>query len=237
MYVPLARRLARHGVPAMRMDLSGLGDSLPQPGYAENKPYTEAVAADVAAAMDILAEECQVEQFKLVGLCSGAYAAMQAASSERVTDLVLINQLVYFLAKDDLQKLSDGTLRSAHDLDFPRSNSRLYKATVKVLSRIPARYNWPGQWLSQFLLGGDLSSELRRLSDRGLCLAFLQSSRDDAVTALHTAAGRQVHKLVLAGQAKKVTFDRTDHTFSPRQSQKHLSDWLIDNLQCSDLKK
>ena len=231
MYVTIARRLARCGIPSIRLDLSGIGDSLPRPGCATNKPYTDVLGEDVAAAMNAVEEICDVSQFKLFGLCSGAYAATQAATSDRVIDLVLANQLLYYLTGDELESLASGDYRSAHELDFPRSKSPVYKLAVKILKKIPAALNWPGEWLSQYLIGGPLNRDLKALAARGIRISFVQSSRDSAVDALHIAAGRTVRQLIRTGDAQLQVFDGTDHTFSPRHSQQQLTDWLVDHFQ------
>ena len=229
MYVTMARRLAQAGTPSMRIDLSGIGDSQPRPGQAQNQPYSALIADDVDAAMDSATKVSGVGRFVLFGLCSGAYAAMQTAKrSKRVCDIILVNQLVYYISDRQFDELASGVIRSGHDLDYPRSDNLLYKTAVKMLRRIPARWNWPGQWLSQFILGGSLAADIDALMARDIRLAFLQSSRDDSVDALAISAGRKVQQLELTGQVRLKCFDATDHTFSPTNSQTQLSDWLCD---------
>jgi alpha-beta hydrolase superfamily lysophospholipase len=92
LYVALARRLARLGTPAIRFDLSGIGDSLPADGITENTLYAQGAREDVRAAMDCLARSTGVTRFVLVGVCSGGYAAYVAAVADpRVKTLVAIN--------------------------------------------------------------------------------------------------------------------------------------------------
>lgn len=227
MYVTLARRLAANGTPAMRMDIAGIGDSLPHEGYPPNKPYTDRLADDVSAAMDSLQGMTGAGRFILFGLCSGAYAAMHTAKhSERIAGLMLANQLVYHLSARDLQRLASGDIASAHQLDFPRSSSLPYRATVRLLKRLSPAWGAPGEWLSPWLLGTNVRRDLDRFVARGIHLAFLLSSRDDAVDALSIAAGRQLPELVAAGRAARAVFSGTDHTFSPTASQHELVDWV-----------
>lgn len=231
MYVTLARRLAANGTPAMRLDFAGIGDSLPHVGYPPNKPYTDRLADDVEAAMAALENITGRDRFLLFGLCSGAFAAMQAARrSARVTDLVLVNQLVYYLSSEDLDALVSGEIVSAHELDFPRSRSFVYRGTVKLLRPVSRWWGWPGERLSPYLLGGRLPRDLGKFAAHGIRLAFLQSSRDDAIDALSITSGAQVRQLADTGQARVKIFEGTDHTFSPTVSQQALSDWLIDYL-------
>ena len=229
MYVTLARRLAENGTPVMRMDIAGIGDSLPHDGYPAGKPYTDRLADDVSAAMDTLEETTGARRFILFGLCSGAYAAMHTAGqSKRVAGLMLANQLVYHLSTHDLQRLASGEIASAHQLDFPRSSSLPYRAAVRLLKRLSPAWGGPGAWLAPWLLGTNVRRDLDRLAARGIRLAFLLSSRDSAVDALSIAAGKRVRELVAAGQATKAIFSGTDHTFSPTGSQHALVDWVAE---------
>lgn len=227
MYVTLARRLALSGVDVMRMDLAGLGDSLPHEGYPSNKPYNDKLVEDVEAAMNTMEEITGRKNFLLFGLCSGAYAAMQTAmSSTRVTDLVLANQLVYFVSADYHKRLAAGAATSAHELDFPRSDSFVYRSVRKMLRRITPYWSWPGEILSPYLLGGNLRRDLEQLATRGTRFAFIQSSRNDAADALSFSSGKWLRQLAQRGQASITTFDDTDHTFSPTHSQRALVDWF-----------
>ena len=229
MYVTLARRLATNGTPALRLDIAGIGDSLPHDGYPANKPYTDRLADDVSAAMNAMEEQTGAQRFILFGLCSGAYAAMHTGrQSDRVAGLILANQLVYHLSRKDLQRLASGEIASAHELDFPRSSSLPYRAAVRVLKRLSPAWGGPGEWLAPWLVGTRVRRDIDALAARGVRMAFLLSSRDSAVDALSIAAGRRLGELVDAGKATQAIFQGTDHTFSPSGSQRELVDWVAD---------
>lgn len=75
-YVMFARSLASDGIPVLRFDLSGIGDSERQ---ASAVTLQEAVRRDIAAAVDFLASEHGAVKFVLAGLCSGAFDAFEYA--------------------------------------------------------------------------------------------------------------------------------------------------------------
>ena len=89
-FVLLARALSGRGIPVLRLDLAGMGDS-----GGEFRGF-EHSAPDIRAAIDLLQHhEPQVREVCLWGLCDGASAAlMYACQDPRVTQLVLLNPWV-----------------------------------------------------------------------------------------------------------------------------------------------
>lgn len=91
--VDIARRLAAHGYTALRFDMSGIGDSdRPQ----TQREYVEQSIQDIVTVMDSCEAQLGADKFVLIGLCTGAYNALAAASEdERVTGAVLIDGYAY----------------------------------------------------------------------------------------------------------------------------------------------
>lgn len=91
----LARRLALRGVWSLRFDFTGIGESGGEEGVDVARLYDPARVAETRAALDWL---CSMghQRFVLIGVCAGAFQAMQAGlSDQRVEGLVLANQLFY----------------------------------------------------------------------------------------------------------------------------------------------
>jgi pimeloyl-ACP methyl ester carboxylesterase len=87
--VKVARALADHGVPALRFDLAGHGDSR---GSVVEGDYRRQAVADLSAAMDCVERELGICQILLIGFCSGAIHAFQtAASDRRIVGLLLFD--------------------------------------------------------------------------------------------------------------------------------------------------
>ena len=85
--VKLGRELAHRGIPTLRFDLHGAGDSLAADGQLG---YKEQVVADLCAALDALQAASGVQGFALVGFCSGALPSTWAAQHDaRVRHIVL----------------------------------------------------------------------------------------------------------------------------------------------------
>ncbi len=91
--VRIARALAARGIPAMRFDLSGRGDSAPARGM---ESYEQQAVADIRAAMNLLTERTGASRFALMGICSGAENAFHAAlADERVVGVTLMDSYHY----------------------------------------------------------------------------------------------------------------------------------------------
>jgi exosortase A-associated hydrolase 1 len=87
----LARYLAAQGIPVLRFDYRGMGDSS---GELEG---FEHINSDISSAVDALQrEQPWVEKIAIWGLCDGATASVfYAATDSRVRVLILVNPWVY----------------------------------------------------------------------------------------------------------------------------------------------
>ena len=95
--VEFGRRLAACGIPALRFDFAGLGDSF-GPAAEENirsDVFETERTADISAAIDALAQ-LGCRRFVVQGICSGAYHALHAAATETRIEAVLMANLPLF---------------------------------------------------------------------------------------------------------------------------------------------
>jgi pimeloyl-ACP methyl ester carboxylesterase len=91
--VRLARNLARRGIPSIRFDLSGLGDS---PHSLDSRSIDEQATLDIRLAMTVLGKETGLHQFSLFGFCSGGrHSFAVAPADERVVGLILYDTYAY----------------------------------------------------------------------------------------------------------------------------------------------
>lgn len=92
MYVRLARELARHGFAALRVDLSGVGDSPPRPG----SNYRDSVTADFTAIEKALETRLGCRDIIIIGLCSAADNAIRLAPEHsRIRGMVLFDPICF----------------------------------------------------------------------------------------------------------------------------------------------
>lgn len=92
-HVLLGRQLEEFGIPSLRFDLSGIGESLP--GGKQHDSLHRA-ATEAEAAMEYLRQEFGISRFILFGLCSGADDGwFTAYHNESVVGLVMIDGCGY----------------------------------------------------------------------------------------------------------------------------------------------
>lgn len=85
-FVQLSRALAREGIPSLRFDYRGMGDS-----EGDKQPFDD-INDDIRAACDALQAETGVRRVVLWGLCDAASAAMiYSPEDSRIAGLVLLN--------------------------------------------------------------------------------------------------------------------------------------------------
>lgn len=130
MWVQSARRWAARGVPSLRVDLDGIGDADGRPaGWREEQVFYE--PQHVAYVKDVLARlraDGTASRFFVLGLCSGANWAFNAAlGDETVVAALLINPRALLW---NPWTEGDRETRKLRKLAHPRSWLRLLRGDV-----------------------------------------------------------------------------------------------------------
>ena len=91
--VKAARRLAAAGIPSLRFDLSGMGDSL---ASAAQNDFRQQALVDMKAALDQLQACTGLTRFIVLGICSGATNGMALALADpRVIGLMMFDGYIF----------------------------------------------------------------------------------------------------------------------------------------------
>jgi alpha-beta hydrolase superfamily lysophospholipase len=248
LYVSLARRWAALGHAVLRLDVSGIGDSLPAPGAPENVVYTDVASDDIRQALATLRRQPGVTEVHALGLCSGGYNAFKAAVAGVSLDGVfLINPLTFFYKAAPDRPTSAAEYQVIFEASRYLRRLRDVDAWIKVLRR-GGDLGLAGRTLARFFgdrlrgharelarraglaVGDDLARELTTLADKRVRLGFVFSGGDPGIGLLHTHGGATVDKLRRAGQLSVEIIEGTDHTFTPLWSQPVLTSTLAAHL-------
>lgn len=132
-HVRLARRLAQAGYPSLRMDFSGIGDSLPR---RDDLRFEESAPLEVVEAMNRMEALAGCETFVLFGLCSGADVAIQCAPRDRrVVGIVHLDAIAYRTAQWYLRHYGPRALRLGPWLRFVRRSARALVTRARRVER------------------------------------------------------------------------------------------------------
>ncbi|MST32326.1 alpha/beta fold hydrolase [Acidimicrobiaceae bacterium USS-CC1] len=173
MHVDLARSLAGYGVGSLRVDLPGRGDSPPGSGSDQLRPFAGARVSDVAAVVERAGGGAVVA----MGLCSGAWDALDAANLPGVRGAVCINlgSSPAIAPGAPLDRDPGTSLRRAV---VERRWLRWLRRTAigtKIVWHLPGPVWWV---LDKTLLQPDASRAVARVAGRGRHIALLVAQHD-----------------------------------------------------------
>jgi pimeloyl-ACP methyl ester carboxylesterase len=242
LYVTLARRWAALGHAVLRVDVAGIGDSLPAPGRPENVVYTDEASDDIGQAIAFLRRQPGVTEVHALGLCSGGYNAFKAAVAGVPLDgVLLINPLTFFYKPEKpLSQAEDKAIfeasryfRRARDLEAWKKLLR-GGLDLRLAGRTIARYaadklRGRAQRLARragLKIGDDLAGELTSIVGKRIRLGFVFSAGDPGISLLRTHGGPTVEKLRRDGQLSIEIIEGPDHTFTPLWSHPVLTSTL-----------
>lgn len=226
-HVQMARTLAQAGFAVLRFDLSGIGDSRPR---EDNIPFAEAALRETREAMDFLATSRGVRTFVLMGICSGADNALQAACSDpRVVGAALIDgynlpTVGRFIQFHKKRLLSP---RSWIRLVFGRSE---LWSTVKAFISIQSASRTTSTRHETILPSRqEFVSSIQSLADRGVSLCFVYTWDSPAYYNYRRMLRRRIDSWPRQGKVRVEYMNESDHIFTLLCSQRRLvnvvQDW------------
>lgn len=170
MNVHLARHFATLGIPSVRFDLSGLGDSS-RP--ANPRPMMEQWIADCRAVMDHAERQHGCARFLMIGFCSGAEVAhLLGLQDERLRAALLWDMYAYPTAGSKLRFLWLRLSKLGFAGLLGKLKGRVLRAmglSPKLVSRKEAN---PQAIPSQPPAKAELMQRLQTLVDQGVSLHF-----------------------------------------------------------------
>lgn len=178
--VKLARTACELGVPSLRFDIHGQGDSARAQGRLG---YLDQVVQDLRVAMDELARRGSVDRFAILGFCSGAPSALRTALTDpRVASILLYDGFTYPTLKSRLRRYAlrirqHGLARAVGNWLLHNDSSarawllRPSRAWRSLLDRVSSEERKMQGDISQ----GELVRALNILVERGVRVTVLHS--------------------------------------------------------------
>lgn len=219
LHVALARLVAARGLPALRIDLAGVGDS---PARGDGGSFRASAVADTRAAMSAVTAATGSERFILFGLCSGADNGVAAALADpRVVGLVLLDPPTYATPRAKARKLV-ARVRTGDLGPLVRAAARRLRRT-----RPPAGEGQLTQG-REFPPMAEHTAQLRTLAERGVAILAVYSG----VNGVRYNHADQLFEWApdLRGRVDVAYFPEANHVFTLRAAQAalldHVGSWI-----------
>jgi len=251
MYVALARSLAAQGFRVVRLDFSGLGDSVRPAGGRENDIYAGRFFAEVRTVLDHLFAR-GIERAVLGGLCSGAYAAYHTAIADpRVSGLVMINPLAFHWNEGDSVEVRSrqgfkSTRFYKQALWQPKTWARTVRGETNIKAiatelakRAERRVRRESRAIFARLSGDtvettDVERGFRTLCTRGTKCLLLFGEQDGSIDLVEEHLGAKGGRLRKFSDFHMEVIEGPDHTFTPLWTRRvlfsHIERYMLDNF-------
>lgn len=225
LYVGIARRLASMGWTSVRFDHSGIGDS---PVRHDGIPFERSAILEVREVMDSLQQSHGINRFVLIGLCSGAVTAFEAAVVDsRVVGAVMINPQgfdddaawnAYVQNRGYARRYWKQSLFSATSWWHALTGRVDYRRLLRVLWRQAAGAGGADARAVKSVVSR-VGSDLRKLLARDARVLLLCSEGDDGIEYMNVIVGEDINAMSgVLGPDVRILPD-ADHSFTLRQSQ------------------
>lgn len=165
LHVDLAEALADFGLPSLRFDLSGIGESLAVGNQGDS---LQRAASEIGQAIDMLERDYGIRRVAIFGLCSGADDGFNAAvHDDRIVGLFLLDGCGYRTRKYYWHRLVKHYLRKALSL----------RSWIRIFERQCLRKSAPatlqlGTDIREFPSQPVAAAQLQQLVDRSVRIHF-----------------------------------------------------------------
>lgn len=238
--VRIAHALQDAGIPTLRFDLSGHGDS--QPIANVDGDRVQAVA-DMKSAMDWVQKKTSISRFYVFGICSGAVNAYDAAQAdERVAGIMMLDGLWYrsrwTLPMRHYKRAKvvgwGGSIAAVRRRIFPNSSSDQAVDAAPVIDFLPGDDAYGNPPKPAFV------KTMQRLIERGTSVFFIYGG---SVLDYYSYNGQFKHvfgRHAFFPHVRCEYHPEIDHTLISRHAQKRLieliCDWVRSGIARRDTK-
>lgn len=255
-YVNMARSWAASGYRALRLDVTGIGDSRSDtdpPACDLTSLYSTDYTPDVRAAIDCLATR-GCKKFIVMGICSGSYIAFHTAQTDlRVGGQILLNSLRLEPPADNRKDYWESASQITTKYKAPRHYLRaladpaVYKRAMlgqvnarfivtavakRLHAVIAARLRRTAHQLLGRAKGDDGTlPTMKRLTTRGVDTLVIVGADDPGRDFIEFKLGKMGSQMRGVSNFRMVVVDGADHTLSSSKSQKSVIDIMQRHLE------
>jgi alpha-beta hydrolase superfamily lysophospholipase len=232
------RRLAAQGIASLRFDFAGLGDSDWLGGADRCHVFETSRDADMEAAVDILAGRGH-HAIITVGVCSGAYHALQAAwKNHKVTGVFAVSPVKIVWRRGDSVTFSRDEYRLplkvyVKAIFDPEARERAAQRELSVTALLLSLANRFGSRISGWMTRRGRRSplaEMRRFTQRGGRASFVMGVNDTSIEEIESFFGAKGAELTRLQDVSVEIIPDLDHGLAYRASReiamKRLVEWL-----------
>lgn len=217
MWVELARSWAAAGTPVVRLDLAGLGDSPDRPGAARDQVYDPDHLDDLPEIAAALRAQGTAGLLPM-GLCSGAYHALEWAIHADADAVIAINPVLGLVLPEAAEGDTDPRRAAAHS---PRPLFRRLGGAPQLVwlkQRLPA-FVW--QLLDLTGLHPVPTAGLERAVDRGVDTLMIASVFDAAT--YQRRSSKTLRRLEETGRFRLSVVSDIDHSLQIERARRRVS--------------
>jgi alpha-beta hydrolase superfamily lysophospholipase len=248
MYVSLARRWARRGYFALRVDLGGIGDSETRTGKRNDEVFPDEAIDDIRRTIEYMRTRYGTTDITVAGLCSGAYHALRAAAAGlELNRILMVNPQNYFWKKGmTLEQIQLAEV--VHNPGLYRRRMFSVQAWTRIIKGEADITRIAGIYLQRVRLAAeavlrdaarrmrvplpnDLGWELERIVANGVGVTFLFARGEPGIDLLKLQAGSTLARL--EDQCHVRIVDSGDHIFSRREPRALMGNLLSQELFAS----
>jgi len=239
LWVDVARAWAAKGVRVLRFDLGGIGESPALPYHSEGVEYPLEAVQDIIDAMRLVAPD-NYENVILVGICSGAYHALEASIALSITGVAIINPILSFDPTEVLEGRPIDIRRTAvqprHGIvRWMRGSRAVTRITrwspVWRLRQSPRTAQIIDEWIPEVFwnlldkMGAIRSgaSVLEMIGSGGTSILLICGDRE---ARTFRRAGKRIDALISAGVLTFEVLPGLDHSLFSAKSRRDAMRWL-----------
>jgi hypothetical protein len=228
MNVHLARRFAEMGIPSIRFDMSGLGDSRRSSGTL---PVVQQWVADTRSVMDTAQARFGCDRFFMVGFCSGAEVAhLVALEDRRLRAAVLWDLYAYPTLQSNLRTVLYRLRRAGLKAAVQKLAARALPA-LRSLGQPAGQVKDRAVEVSQVPPPEEYARRIQTLVDDGVELMFAYCGGEPEWFNHH---GQFRGMFGRYGFVDKVAFnylEKSDHLITRREAQLSFTDMVVQWLE------